>query len=56
MRGRAYLNDSDDLMEFEPIRRNGAPVNAGHDFQRRTENAKNRHERLERRRMKEEEV
>lgn len=42
----AYLDDEFDAPKLEKIQRKktdeGAPVNAGHDFKRRQENAKNR--------------
>jgi len=44
--------DREDEPSVEPIRRNADPVNANHDFQRRTENAMNR-QRREARKAKE---
>lgn len=42
MRGLEYLENDDDNVSHEPIRRNNKPVNSHHDLQRRTENAMNR--------------
>lgn len=38
--------DFDDRPAFEPVRRSTRPVSSGHDFQRRTENARNRFRKL----------
>lgn len=44
------LDELDDLYEncpvVEPIRHSTKPVNSSHDFQRRTENARNRYREL----------